>query len=163
MKKPKTKKVEYLDYHECEAFINKKYGVNIDDYAGKFLPTKEDSEAKAAGFAIDPTGLWWIGDPTKQVGNQLLAYQAYEKIMATKKDKPFLCFWHWVLDAYGVSNGSDLTFDNDGIEMCDDRPKNKNDDKPGTEYAGWRRKIYEHFLVEFGVGKNREVKMRVEW
>jgi len=163
MKKPKLKKVAYLDYNECIDFINKKYNIDADDYAGTFTTTKEDIDAKAAGDAIDPSGKWWGGDPTKHTGDQLLAHQAFMKIYETKKDKPFLSFWHWVLDAYGVSNGSDLTFDNEGLEMCDDRLGDLNDDKPGEEYAGWRKKIYEYFLIEFGKGKNREVKMRVEW
>lgn len=38
MKKPKSKKVERLDYHQCEDFIEKKLGCKLRDTLGKFSP-----------------------------------------------------------------------------------------------------------------------------
>ena len=36
MKKPKTKKVKRLDYHECADYISKKLGYNLRDTLGRW-------------------------------------------------------------------------------------------------------------------------------
>ena len=40
MKKPKKKIKEYLDYHECQKWIEHKYKVDLRDYARKFKGDK---------------------------------------------------------------------------------------------------------------------------
>lgn len=63
-------------------------------------------------------------------------------------DSPYQDFWHWVIDACGVTQGGTVYFANDLIDSCD---------KP------WQAEILEHYLVEFGEGPNRECAFLTDW
>jgi len=79
---------------------------------------------------------------------------------------PYLNFWHWVLDTKAISNGTTFTLGNDDIECLDlddgrgDTPKDK--DIP-EQYRGWKEKILNYVLDEFGKGKDRECEFVVSW
>jgi hypothetical protein len=44
---------------------------------------------------------------------QLEARSSYDK---ENNRKPYLCFWHWIIDHYGVHNGSSFTLYYDDID-----------------------------------------------
>lgn len=50
MKKPVKKTMEYLDFNECQDWINYKYDIDIRDYAGKFKGKKIDSSTPYQDF-----------------------------------------------------------------------------------------------------------------
>jgi hypothetical protein len=45
MNKPVKRTKVYYDYDECQSYIQKKYNINIDDYAGKFTNNKHNDDS----------------------------------------------------------------------------------------------------------------------
>jgi hypothetical protein len=79
-------------------------------------------------------------------------------------DVPYLDFWHYLIDAKSISNGCSIDFSNEDLEYvqdgCGETPKDK--DLP-EQYRGWKQKIIEIILTEFGEGKKRECHFSVWW
>jgi hypothetical protein len=74
------------------------------------------------------------------------------------KDKPYLDFWHWIVETKQVHNGCDVTFTKEDLSHA--AQKQDNDKSPDTS---WRVKIVEYILKEFGKGRDREVTFWVQW
>lgn len=62
-------------------------------------------------------------------------------------NKPYLDFWHWVIERYEIHNGCYITFDKSEL---DDIEKD------------WIKEIYSHYLDEFA-DDNGELEMYVWW
>jgi len=142
MNKPtKVIRKPIYDYSDCTRYIESKYKIRTRDYAKSHSQFFEWCDKKGYG-EIDPSG--------KKRGESTIWFAEYRLDLATGivKELPYQDFWHWLLEAYGVHNGSVFTIDNDS-------KSDKNEP--------WVNEIIEMYLSEFGEGPNREVEFRVEW
>jgi hypothetical protein len=105
MKKPNEKTRQYYDYHECQDYLQKKYGYDERNYADHKFTGKPD-------------------------------------------DAPYQDFWHFVIEMTNLNNGTFIYMNNDWLESAKEP---------------WQKEIIEHYLSEFGKGKNREVQFFVAW
>lgn len=149
MKKPKLKHKSYLDYHECEEFINKKYKINIDDFDRKF-DNDIHKRAMDVGNLIDPSGEWAKISPRDATGIQKLACEESAKIHSEMDKIDFKCFWHWILDAKGIENGDSFCISEDDLDELTDKQE-------------WIKTIIGYFLEEFGTGEPKEAEFEVSW
>lgn len=62
-------------------------------------------------------------------------------------DRPYLDFWHWVVERFNVRNGDYITFERSEIEEIE---------------QDWVREIYTRYIDEFA-DKNGNLEMYVGW
>jgi len=72
-------------------------------------------------------------------------YPNKKKPYEEDESKPYLDFWHWVVDNYDIHNGCFITFD-----------------KNFQPEEDWQKEIYNHYIEEFG-NENGEVELYVSW
>lgn len=107
--KPKPETQTALDFHDCRDYIEKKYKIQMRDYAGRFKPPVDEK-------------------------------------------KPYLDFWHWIIDRYQINNDSFfnlyVTEDQDEYHLVPD----------------WVKEILALFHKEFGEYETKGyLKMWVSW
>jgi hypothetical protein len=131
LKKPQKKTSKYFDYGECRDFINKKYHIDIDDYANHFASSNKWCKDRGELPANCPPGC-----SSSQLAKSQAQFARYQSDVAAGKwqEPPFQCFWHFILDACGIGNGSEFWMD--GLD-----PK-----------EAWQQEILDLFLKEFGSG-----------
>ncbi len=158
MKKPTLQTRKSMDYHTCAEFIDEKYNCDIDDYKGLFgkggwherhnYKIYENETGDMCPFAGN-----WTTAQYNENKELISAWQEREKAWLKPRhekdpEPEFLCFWHWIVDSYQISNGTYFTF-------IEDEPPRKD----------WQKEIFMRFIEEFGVGEkgNREIEFYVAW
>lgn len=178
MKKPVKIKKEYLDYHECQNFLEKKYNYDETDYSKHFgqrerfikdtgnvrppyYAVKSDKGGHYA-YPINNIDIWkfFVGPSEKQYKEVTKEewdkaksnYDNWEaKFKEWEKENPepeYQNFWHWIIDRYEIHNGCEITF-------YESEPPAKD----------WQKEIYMRYIEEFGEGEigNREINFYVSW
>jgi hypothetical protein len=69
------------------------------------------------------------------------------KLINYDPSKEFLCFWHWVIENYTISNGCFVTFHRERLEEINEP---------------WIKEIYGHYIDEFA-DESGELEMYVWW
>lgn len=102
--KPKQSTTTHYDYHECSAFIDKKYGINQDDYAARFSTGRLDEPKPYQcfwDFVCDKSNLrndslftmseWW-GEDAEEWQKSILGYYMDEFGTGKSGDRS-ITFW----------------------------------------------------------------------
>ncbi len=146
--KPKIKEV--YEYCEMEKYINEKYNVYIDDFAGKFhLPGNK----KAPDWFFE-----WTkknhGIKTKkelgqlQIDNNKLYKSLHDEYMNNhqKNEPPYQNFWHFMGDTFEINNNSSLSINfSDLKELADE---------------DWQKQIIDMFIAEVG---DKTINVEFNW
>jgi hypothetical protein len=152
MKKPKKVVKEILDYHDCVKYIEKKYKIDLRDFKGLFgknydkllqqictelgVNHKDLEEDLSKADNKDP-------EVIRKKSVRAKVYKQHEKL------SPEYCdFWHFLIDNYGLQNGSDLSLSKEDIS----------DTNPD-----WVNQIIKMFLDEFGEGEDQECEFNIFW
>lgn len=126
MKKPKAKTRTVLDYHQCTKFIEKKYKIDVRDYAHS--NKQFDEWCKAKGIKPD--------------GNSQSQWSAFKKAIKNGEliERPYQDFWHWIIDVCPVSNGGTIHL---SAEL-------------GDGAIPWQKEILALYVKEFGDNQEYE-------
>ena len=143
IKEPKATTKKIFNYLEMVDYINEKFNVNIDDFAGLYnLPDNK----KAPDWFLEWTKKnHGVKDMDELCIMQKNDNQRYVKLHTEynknheQNEPPYQNFWHFVLDnVFGgeIPNGSieDVNFDDFKVHATED----------------WQRKILDMFIQEFG-------------
>jgi hypothetical protein len=153
--KPKPKTVKQLDYSACMKYLEQKYKFESRDYAQSHKQFGEWRIMNKEALAHH-----------KDIQASQDQFARYQNDIAAGKlvERPYLDFWHFLADTKGITNGGTIHFDNDDLNVREGGDSIKQDDAYiPVAYHGWRKKIIEHILAEFGKGKNRECSFVTEW
>lgn len=109
-----------LDYSECTDFIEKKYKIDVRDYARSHVQFGEWCKTK--GITPD--------------GNSQSQWSKYQAAITSGEivERPYQDFWHWITDVCQVSNGGTIHL---STELGD-----------GAE--PWQKEILALYVKEFG-------------
>lgn len=141
--KPKLhEKVSYekfYDYDELVTYVEHKLGHPLRDTLGSFKHFDEWCDFMGYGW-VDPEG--------KVRGSSKVWFAEYQAHPEGEAKRPeYRDFWHWLIDQYGVRNGSLVRFEL--REDLESLPENK----------AWVKEILECMIAEFG----EEFNVFIEW
>lgn len=129
MVKPVPENRPSLDFSDCTAFIEDKYGIDTRDYARSHLQFGEWCDAKGYGEK-DPDGndrsssQVWFAEFKKDVEDGAVV------------ERPYQDFWHWLLEVCDIHRGATMEL-YEGIE---------------ENAEPWQKEILGCYLSEFGRG-----------
>jgi hypothetical protein len=129
MKKPTKKTLEYLEYGECQRFIEKKYKINTCDYANSHRQFYEWCDAKGYGQK-DSKG--------NDRGSSQIWFAEYQREISAGliSECPYQNFWHFITDTVFEGKGQRFYLSKDLAKKAEK----------------WQKHILELFIKEFGEG-----------
>lgn len=146
--KLKKHTVEYVDYHEMVEAVEKKYGIQIRDFAGKYKWQHEKRLEIMAKYGQD-WDVWGKIKPADMVGLEKECHNEYVIAMSDKNpdNPPYQDFWHFMLDYWPEFNKGKPEY------LCWPEVK---------EYADheWQKECAQLFINEFG---EEEYTVIVDW
>ncbi len=140
--KPALRILEYYDYSEVSNYIEKKYNLNLRDYAGSH---KYYTMAKYAIFDKYGDESWYTTRPADMNENQKLATEEFHGLLTFSPK--YLDFWHSLVDHFDFENGGIFTLNLSQRELAD------------SSWKDWELEILYLFRAEFG----NEITVIVSW
>lgn len=180
MKPTKHTKAPVYDYNECAAFINEKYSVNIDDFAGMFsAPSKEGDFERYVRITGDvypyPPGQ---SPDTVLVGPQeATGYRGWRQIddkweRCSLTEKEYKEHWRLIHEQFARSQewlkGNETPYQNFWHWVIDNHEVNRGGsvyfDRDEIEDINedWVRQIYSWFIEEFA-DEDGSLEMETDW
>jgi hypothetical protein len=145
--KPKKKTRSYYDYDEIIDYIEKKYKIDVRDYANSVKHNIELTKK-----FVNETGIKVNGD-TKFTSPEYLKFLDWVKTNKFEVDKPYLDFWHWLIDHF---------FNGAGTGSVEYLPVNKDVVKESYPDApDWVLEIFGYLEKEFGDLAKKEDEGRI--
>lgn len=135
--RPPAQRDDAYDYHEVFEYIQEKYGVDVNDFAGS--GGHFDTWCDARGYGeTDPEG--------KRRGSSNIWFAEYRRASdGEAKCPPYQNFTHWLADVEEMHNGADFTV-NVGYHL-------------GQNIPDYVRTILGYLRTEFG----DDIPMYIEW
>ena len=167
MKKPTQKSITYLNWSDCITFLEKKYNFQHRDYANSsnlyHVTLQKACDLVGANIADLQENL---SEMDKNDADVKRKRNVREAVYAKREEikPPYLDFWHWMCDTFNCNNGTIITMDNSYLDFINDddiHPENRKMLDP--QYHGWKGKILEYILSEFGEGEDRVCSFQVSW
>ena len=157
-----------MDYHEMEHFIEDKYKCNLSDYSAHKNGIKSTTEFNCAHeekWKLDnfPRFAEFRKNPVPNYGLNQEGMDFYKTPEGIKwfdsirdayrnapdgkcKELPFLCFWHFMIDAFPIQNGV----------VCHINWQELKD----SNIEDWQKEICGFFVAEFG---SEDMEVEFSW
>lgn len=144
---------EIYNYNDMEDYINEKFHVYINDFAGKHhLPGNVKAPDWFLEWTMKEHGVKDMDDLGQIQKNNI---SRYSKMFTDyhdnhqKNEPPYQNFWHFILDdVFGEINNGEIK----GVDFVDIKGRNAKED--------WQRKILDMFIAEFG---SKPVQVEFSW
>jgi hypothetical protein len=143
IEKPQKTKRSAYDYNECSNYLQKKYGYNERDYAGKHKYWNVCKRKTNKKFGNNG---WYDTKPADMTPEQTEAHQYYNELLS--KEPEYQDFWHFIIENYEIHNGCYFIMTKDLYEK---------------EIKDWQKEILGYFFDEFDPKNTGEIEFFVCW
>lgn len=162
LEKPVKRTHAFYDWHECEKFIEAKYGFKVRDVAGKwtwsaasYAKQRELITRLASEFGAN-TDHYMKARPVDYTPEEKALSAAFKAqwpllekaFIAEHGEEPeYQDFWHWIVGAKEINNGSTFSLYKDDADF---------------DMSKWQKRVLMLFIDEFG-DKDGEIEFEVSW